>query len=102
MTRAGLPVPPGFTLTTVCCEQYFAIGRRWPDSLEEQLRTAIARLETETGRCFGYPSRLLLVSVRSGAAVSMPGMMDTVLDCGNPQSGEPWAQLTNAINAVFE
>jgi pyruvate,water dikinase len=102
MTRAGLPVPPGFTLTTSCCEQFFALGRRWPDGLEAEIRTALARLETETGRRFADAASPLLVSVRSGAAVSMPGMMDTLLNCGDPRHGDPWTQLVQAINAVFE
>jgi pyruvate,water dikinase len=102
MTHAGLPVPPGFTLSTECCAQYFARGRRWPDGLEEDVRQALARLERETGRRFGDPREPLLVSVRSGAAVSMPGMMDTLLNCGRPDAGEPWQQLADAINAVFE
>jgi phosphohistidine swiveling domain-containing protein len=102
MTRAGLPVPLGFTVTTSCCEQYFALGRRWPEGLDCEIRTALARLEREIGRHLGDLDRPLLVSVRSGAAVSMPGMMDTLLNCGDPRNGEPWPQLVNAINAVFE
>jgi phosphohistidine swiveling domain-containing protein len=102
MTRAGLPVPGGFTLSTACCEQYFALGRHWPAGLEDEVRIALARLEAETGRRFGDPERPLLVSVRSGAAVSMPGMMDTLLNCGDPQCGDPWPQLLHAITAVFE
>jgi pyruvate,water dikinase len=102
MTRAGLPVPPGFTLSTACCERYFADSRRWPGGLEAEIRQAMARLEAATGRRFGDPSKPLLVSVRSGAAVSMPGMMDTLLNCGDPATGDPWRQLTDAINAVFE
>jgi rifampicin phosphotransferase len=102
LTSAGLPVPPGFTLTTACCEQYFALSRRWPDGLEDEVRQGLARLETETGHRFGDPTQPLLVSVRSGAAVSMPGMMDTLLNCGEPGRGDPWGQLVQAINAVFE
>jgi pyruvate,water dikinase len=102
MTRAGLPVPPGFTLSTAACERYFALGRRWPDGLEVEVRAALARLERDTGRVFGDPAQPLLVSVRSGAAVSMPGMMDTLLNCGDPRNGDPWQQLVVAINAVFE
>jgi rifampicin phosphotransferase len=102
MTQAGLPVPPGFTLGVTCCEQFFAGGRRWPAGLEEELREAISQLERETGRRFGEPAHPLLVSVRSGAAVSMPGMMDTLLNCGDPSKGDAWTQLVQAINAVFE
>jgi pyruvate,water dikinase len=102
MTAAGLPVPQGFTITTACCQRYFALGRRWPDGLEAELRTALGQLESQTGRRFGDASQPLLVSVRSGAAVSMPGMMDTLLNCGDPAHGEPWDQLVAAVNAVFE
>jgi len=82
MSLAGLHVPPAFTITTECCRQYFADGERWPDGLEAQLRENLARLEVETGRKFGQGAHPLLLSVRSGAAVSMPGMMDTLLNCG--------------------
>jgi rifampicin phosphotransferase len=102
MTRAGLPVPPGFTLTTSCCDQYFAFGRHWPDGLDNEIRTALTRLEREASCRFGDLDLPLLVSVRSGAAVSMPGMMDTLLNCCDPRHGEPWTQLVSAINAVFE
>jgi pyruvate,water dikinase len=102
MTHAGLPVPPGFTLSTDCCAQYFALDRRWPPGLEEAVREALARLEQETSRRFGDARDPLLVSVRSGAAVSMPGMMDTLLNCGRPEAGDAWRQLVAAINAVFE
>ena len=82
MTRAGLHVPPGFTIRAECCERYFALGRQWPDGLEQEVRENLERLERDTGRVFGRGQRPLLVSVRSGAAVSMPGMMDTLLNCG--------------------
>jgi len=82
MCRAGLPVPAGFTITTECCRQFLDIGGRWPEGLEPQVRDNLARLEQATGRTFGSPEEPLLVSVRSGAAVSMPGMMDTILNCG--------------------
>ncbi|KPJ68830.1 MAG: hypothetical protein AMS14_11975 [Planctomycetes bacterium DG_20] len=82
MCRAGLRVPPGFTVSTGACARYFDGGRTWPEGLEAEVRANLARLEGETGRRFGRGSRPLLVSVRSGAAVSMPGMMDTLLNCG--------------------
>jgi pyruvate, orthophosphate dikinase len=82
MTRLGLPVPPGFTVTTQACRAYLAGGERFPDGLIEQLRTAVAELESATGRRLGDPEAPLLLSVRSGARFSMPGMMDTVLDLG--------------------
>lgn len=81
MTRAGLAVPPGFTLSAECCA-HFLKHERWPDGLAEQVRDHLARLEEITGRGFGRGKQPLLVSVRSGAAVSMPGMMDTLLNCG--------------------
>jgi pyruvate,orthophosphate dikinase len=82
MTRAGLPVPPGFTITTQTCLQYYALGRRNPSGLEQAVAAAMAELERRTGKRFGDPANPLLVSVRSGARVSMPGMMDTILNLG--------------------
>ncbi len=82
MSRAGLPVPPGFTISTECCRMFLDAEGRWPDRLEGQVRENLTRLERATGRRFGDPAKPLLVSVRSGAAVSMPGMMDTILNCG--------------------
>jgi len=81
MSRAGLQVPPGFTISTECCRCYFERERKWPEGLEEEVRRNLRRLEEETGRPFGRGAVPLLVSVRSGAAVSMPGMMDTLLNC---------------------
>ena len=80
MTRTGLPVPPGFVLTTEMCRQYLRSG--WDESFDADVRAGIDRLERTTGRCLGDERSPLLVSVRSGAAESMPGMMDTVLDVG--------------------
>ncbi len=82
MAAAGLTVPPGFTITTECCARYFELDRQWPEGLEAQLQQQMAALEQRTGRRFGRGRRPLLVSVRSGAAASMPGMMDTLLNCG--------------------
>src|SRR5215213_7681533 len=76
----GMPVPPAFTITTEACRTYLASG--WPDGLDEELRTHVARLEAAVGRRFGDPADPLLVSVRSGAPRSMPGMMDTILNLG--------------------
>lgn len=81
MTRVGLPVPPGFTITTDACRAYLQ-ENRFPDGLEAEVKEAVKRLERETGKGFGDPENPLLVSVRSGAAISMPGMMDTVLNLG--------------------
>jgi len=82
MTNAGLPVPPGFTITTEACNDYFAAGERIPDGLWEDVLEAVRAVENETGKGFGNPANPLLVSVRSGAKFSMPGMMDTVLNLG--------------------
>jgi pyruvate,orthophosphate dikinase len=81
MARIGVPVPPGFTLTTEVCRLYLRQGA-YPDGLREQVHAALERLERATGKTFGASSSPLLVSVRSGAAFSMPGMMDTILNLG--------------------
>ena len=82
MCRAKLPVPPGFTISSECCRLFLAGDGQWPEGLADQVRANLARLEEATGRKFGAVDDPLLVSVRSGAAVSMPGMMDTILNCG--------------------
>src|SRR2546421_5076769 len=82
MTRAGMPVPPGFTITTEACRAYYAGGRQVPDGLWQQAEAALAQVEEQTGKRLGDPKNPLLVSVRSGAKFSMPGMMDTVLNLG--------------------
>jgi pyruvate,orthophosphate dikinase len=82
MTRIGLPVPPGFTITTEVCRRYMELGRQLPPGLEEEIHRRVAELERKTGKEFGGETNPLLVSVRSGARVSMPGMMDTVLNLG--------------------
>lgn len=82
MSSLGLPVPPGFTITTELCTSYYANGRTYPSELEEQVATALVEVGRITGKTFGDPANLLLVSVRSGARASMPGMMDTVLNLG--------------------
>jgi pyruvate,orthophosphate dikinase len=82
MTRAGLPVPPGFTITTEACLDFYRLGRKFPDGLGAEIETAMRALEIKTGKAFGGSSNPLLVSVRSGARVSMPGMMDTILNLG--------------------
>ena len=80
MIGLGLPVPPGFVVTTETCRAFLAGG--WPDGLDDELRARMAEVEAAVGRRFGDASDPLLVSVRSGAPVSMPGMMDTILDLG--------------------
>ena len=82
MTNAGLPVPPGFTITTQACSEYNAAGKRFPDAMWDQILAALKEVEQETGKQLGDASNPLLVSVRSGAKFSMPGMMDSVLNLG--------------------
>src|SRR4051812_16337121 len=102
MTRAGLNVPPGFTISAECCEHYYRADRRWPDGLEAEARASLARLEQLTGRTFGSGSAPLLVAVRSGAERSMPGMMDTVLNVGlNPDCVRALAQRTDNARGAW-
>jgi pyruvate,orthophosphate dikinase len=82
MTNAGLPVPPGFTITTEACNDYFTAGEKLPDGLWDDILEAVHEVEAQTGKRFGDAADPLLVSVRSGAKFSMPGMMDTVLNLG--------------------
>lgn len=82
MAQLGIPVPPGFTITTEVCSHYYAHGRTYPPDLKPQVEAALARVERATGRRFGDPENPLLVSIRSGARRSMPGMMETVLNVG--------------------
>jgi pyruvate,orthophosphate dikinase len=82
MTNAGIPVPPGYTITTAACRQFFEAGGRLLESIVQEEREALRKLERYLGRRLGDPENPLLVSVRSGAPVSMPGMMDTVLNLG--------------------
>jgi pyruvate,orthophosphate dikinase len=82
MSNIGIPVPPGFTLTTEVCTEYYRSGKKLPKGLDADIRAAVKKTEGLTGKKFGDPSNPLLVSVRSGARVSMPGMMDTVLNLG--------------------
>ncbi len=82
MISIGLPVPPGFTITTEVCAAYDRAGNTLPERLMDEVRSSIAAVESETGKSFGSETNPLLMSVRSGAAVSMPGMMDTVLNLG--------------------
>ncbi len=82
MSRLGLPVPPGFTITTEVCTTFYKNNRRYPDGLEDEVAAAVDWLEELTGKNFGDPNNPLLLSIRSGARASMPGMMDTVLNLG--------------------
>ncbi|HVD51169.1 MAG TPA: pyruvate, phosphate dikinase, partial [Candidatus Udaeobacter sp.] len=95
MTNAGLPVPAGFTITTAACNAYFASGKKLPPGLWDQVEKSVATIEGATKKKLGDPKDPLLVSVRSGAAMSMPGMMDTVLNLGlNDESRAGLAKLT--------
>jgi pyruvate,orthophosphate dikinase len=95
MTNAGLPVPPGFTITTEACNAYYAAGKEMPAGLWDDVVAHMRELETQTGKGFGNAENPLLVSVRSGAAFSMPGMMDTVLNLGlNPDTVQGLIALT--------
>src|SRR3989337_4253486 len=82
MTRIGVPVPPGFTITTEVCSYYYGHQRQYPKGLERVVTDALRRIEKNIGRRFGDPHNPLLVSVLPGARGSMPGMMDTVLNLG--------------------
>jgi pyruvate,orthophosphate dikinase len=95
MSRVGLPVPPGFTIATPACVWYMNNGRKFPDGLMREVDTRMRAIEAKTGKGFGDPSNPLLVSVRSGAKFSMPGMMDTVLNLGlNDETLEGLIRLT--------
>jgi pyruvate,orthophosphate dikinase len=103
MSRIGLPVPPGFTITTEVCNEYYRLGRRFPEGLMEEVREKLRILEERTGKRFGDPENPLLVSVRSGAKFSMPGMMDTVLNLGlNDQTAEGLATLTGNPRFAYD
>src|SRR3954466_2870515 len=82
MSVIGIPVPPGFTITTEVCAAYYEKGRKLPEAVKPQVEAAIQKMEKLAGRKFGDPADPLLVSVRSGAALSMPGMMNTILNIG--------------------
>ncbi|HMV47361.1 MAG TPA: pyruvate, phosphate dikinase [Blastocatellia bacterium] len=96
MTNAGMPVPPGFTITTEACNAYYTSGEQFPEGMWEQALEALAKVEAVTGKKFGGADNPLLVSVRSGAKFSMPGMMDTVLNLGlNDETRVALARMTN-------
>src|SRR5881396_3412694 len=100
MTRIGLPVPPGFTINTELCSYFYDHNRTYPRELKAQVAAALAKVEKSVGKKFGDKERPLLVSVRSGARDSMPGMMDTILNLGmNDEVVEIVADKTN--NARF-
>ena len=103
MTAIGIPVPAGFTVTTAACVAYMRAERQIPDGLEKEVADHMARLEETTGKRFGDPGDPLLVSVRSGAAISMPGMMDTILNLGlNDEAVEGLAQATGNPRFAYD
>ncbi len=103
MTSIGLPVPPGFTISAEVCQKYNEAGEKLPDGLMERVHESVKKLEAETGKRFGDRQRPLLVSVRSGAEMSMPGMMDTILNLGlNDDSVEGFAGATNNKRFAYD
>ena len=103
MSNLGLPVPPGFTITTEICTHFYASGKTYPADLKEQVATALAAVEDTIGAKFGDPQKPLLVSVRSGARASMPGMMDTVLNLGlNDQTVEGLARQSGDERFAYD
>ncbi len=103
MTRIGIPVPPGFTVTTEACNAYLAAGDKFPENMWEQELEALKATEEETGKVFGDPKNPLLLSCRSGAVQSMPGMMDTVLNIGlNDVTVEGMAELTQNKHFAYD
>lgn len=103
MSSIGLPVPPGFIITTTACNEYRKANRRWPDGLKKNIESAMKELENLTGAEFGSETNPLLVSVRSGAAFSMPGMMDTILNLGlNDRSVVGFANISKNERLAYD
>src|SRR5664279_460773 len=103
MANLGLPVPPGFTITTEVCTYYYAHDQQYPKDLRAQVEKALAQVGRITAKIFGDKSNPLLVSVRSGARASMPGMMDTVLNLGlNDQTVEALAQKSGDRRLAYD
>ena len=103
MSNTGLPVPPGFTITTGTCNEYTKNGGKFPDGLMNEIKSALASVEEKTGKKLGDTTNPLLVSVRSGAKFSMPGMMDTVLNLGlNDQTADALIKLTGNARFVYD
>jgi pyruvate, orthophosphate dikinase len=103
MTQLGIPVPAGFTVTTDACREYMQNGKKLPGGLEQEIADHMRTLEEKTGKRFGDPENPLLVSVRSGAAISMPGMMDTILNLGlNDEAVEGLATVTDNRRFAYD
>ena len=103
MTNIGLPVPQGFTITTEACTQYYEDGQKINDEIQAQIMEYIVKMEEITGKKFGDLENPLLVSVRSGARASMPGMMDTILNLGlNDEAVEGLAKKTNNARFAYD
>jgi len=103
MSNLGLPVPPGFSITTELCTYYYKNGRKYPDELKQQVDAALKKVGEMAGGVLGDPAKPLLVSVRSGARVSMPGMMDTVLNLGlNAKTAEGLAKITGDARFAYD
>ena len=98
MTNLGISVPPGFTISTEACVEYYKVGKKYPAGMWDATLQALKRVERSMGMGFGNPERPLLVSVRSGARASMPGMMDTVLNVGlTTKTVEGWRPRPGTI-----
>src|SRR5437879_4481441 len=103
MSNLGLPVPPGFTITTEVCTYYYAHDKHYPDTLKQDVAAALASIERSVGARFGSAGKPLLVAVRSGARASMPGMMDTVLNLGlNDATVEGLAKLSGDARFAYD
>jgi pyruvate,orthophosphate dikinase len=103
MTRIEVPVPPGFTITTEACNAYLASGETFPEGMWEQVLLAVADLEKKSGKKFGDRKNPLLMSCRSGAKFSMPGMMDTILNIGlNDETANGLVELTGNERFVYD
>ncbi|PKM53119.1 MAG: pyruvate, phosphate dikinase, partial [Firmicutes bacterium HGW-Firmicutes-5] len=103
MTKLGLPIPQGFTVSTEACTKYYEDGKKITDEITAEIKASLANLEEITGKTFGDNNRPLLVSVRSGSRASMPGMMDTVLNLGlNDVSVEGFAAATGNPRFAYD
>ena len=103
MTRLKLPVPPGFVITTEVCKQYYQNHKKLPKSFLAQVKKNIAKIEKRTNKKWNYKENPLLVSVRSGSAISMPGMMDTILNLGiNDHTVEGLTKKSNNPRFAFD